>query len=78
MSAYVSFDGRTWPGIGERLAEVECALRYETPTREQLLFAASVLAAYGCLVRTSAKDRAVVARHLKAAEADERQNGGKS
>lgn len=46
---YVHFDQMTWPNPEDPL-NVEWTLRYSTPTREQLLVAASMIAAYKQLV----------------------------
>jgi hypothetical protein len=47
---YLSFDGMTWPTAGTAIAQLERVLRYGTPTKSQLLVAASVLAAYRQLI----------------------------
>jgi hypothetical protein len=41
-------DGTTWPDPGDP-DDVQWQLRYGEPSREQMVFAASVLAAYGRL-----------------------------
>lgn len=46
---YLNFDGMTWPDPDDPL-EIEWTLRYGTPTRAQLLAAASMIAAYKQLV----------------------------
>ena len=56
----------TWPTIGQRLLDVEWALRYGEPTSQDLLFAASILNAYRALVLKTAKDRAEIVRELRA------------
>lgn len=61
-----------WPSIGQRLQDAEWTLRYGDPTREDILFAASILNAYHALVLKTAKDRAEIVRELRAAEAAER------
>lgn len=49
MSSHLRLDdGTTWPDPGDP-GDVQWQLRYGEPTREQLVFAASVLAAYGRL-----------------------------
>lgn len=60
---YTTFDGMTWPRVGTNL---EWTLRYGTPTREDLLLAASVAAAYEALVEASAATRGDVVKHLRA------------
>lgn len=61
-----------WPGIGRRLLDAEWTLRYGEPTREDLLFAASILNAYRSLVLRTEKVRAEIVRELRAAEAAEK------
>lgn len=71
VGAWVTFNGRTFPGVGEALGELEWTLRYGEPTQTQLLAAASVLHAYCFLVKTTNRDRLDVTRRLKAMAAEE-------
>lgn len=49
MSSHLRLDdGTTWPDPGDP-GDVQWQLRYGGPTREQMVFAASVMAAYGRL-----------------------------
>jgi hypothetical protein len=45
-----TFDEMTWPCPGDRLNRLQWVLRYGTPTKEDLLLAASVLSAYHQMV----------------------------
>lgn len=65
---WVQFEGTTWPmPEHDEDDSLEWKLRYGTPTKQDLLVAASYLNAYGCLVRATDKKRAEVVRNLKAA-----------
>lgn len=59
------FDGMSWPVPGERLDEVEHALRYGTPSRSEMLLAASVLEAYRQMVTDPRTKREHVIRTLR-------------
>lgn len=71
---YVAFDGMTWPNPADPL-EVEWSLRYGAPSREQMLVAASVVAAYRQLVEDPQRIRsgkvATLRQALAAAEQPE-------
>lgn len=60
---FALFDGMTWP---MPFTELEWTLRYGTPTRGQLLRAASILAAYDEIVRSPERKRRYVVRNLRA------------
>ena len=53
---FLHFDGMSWPNPNDP-AEVEWTLRYGTPTRAQLLVAASFIGAYKQLVDDSQRIR---------------------
>jgi hypothetical protein len=64
----VSFGGMNWDLPGEYMNDVAWTLRYGTPTKQQLLYAAGVIEAY-CqmtMVDSEAKRRRVI-RILRAA-----------
>lgn len=66
---HVSWDNMTWPRYLEHEDDsVEGRLRYGTPSREDLLYAASVMAAYAALVGSTDKKRREVVRMLRAVE----------
>lgn len=62
---YLSFDDMCWPTAGDANAELEWVLRYGTPTKEQLLCAASVLAAYRQMVSDTVEKRQKIVRILR-------------
>jgi propanediol dehydratase small subunit len=62
---WARFDEMTWPLPGDRMREVEHALRYGTPTREELLAAASVMQAYAQMVHDPRTKREHVIRTLR-------------
>ncbi|WP_280389855.1 hypothetical protein [Nocardia wallacei] len=62
-------DGSVWPVIehGEDVDSVEWRLRHATLTREDAMYAASVMAAYNYLVYEANRDKAaLVRRELRA------------
>ena len=61
-------DGGTWPVPDDGLAELEWRLRYGTPTRSDLLTAASVMAAYRQLIEATEAQRNRVVRALREAQ----------
>lgn len=63
--AYVFFDGMTWPVPGARLSDAEHRLRHREATREDVLLAASVVAAYRQLVTDTEAKRRVVVRKVR-------------
>lgn len=63
---YLHFDGMAWPDPADP-REVEWTLRYGTPTREQVLVAASFIAAYKQLVADPQRARNDNVRRLRAA-----------
>lgn len=67
-SSYASFDGMIWTLPGEHMSEVEHALRYGTPTKQQLLYAAGVIEAYRQMVWDPETKRRRVVRNLRRAQ----------
>jgi len=68
-----SFDGMCWPRAGARCGHVEWRLRhggsqYAPPTDEEIISAASVLAAYRHLVHCPRSHREAVIRRLREVE----------
>lgn len=63
----VSVGGGIWPAADASLDELEWTLRYGTPSRADVLDAASVLAAYRQMVGSNERTRAVTVRVLCAA-----------
>jgi hypothetical protein len=63
--AWARFDDMTWPCPGDRLREVEHALRYGTATRTDLMTAASVMKAYAQMVHDPRRKREHVIRKLR-------------
>lgn len=59
---HIRFDQMTWP---KPLPDLEWVLRYGTPTKTELLNAASILAAYKALLFKSQKDRNHICKVLK-------------
>jgi hypothetical protein len=55
-SAFLHFDGMCWPNPDDP-NETQWRLRYGTPTRADLLFAADVMCAYGQLVEDPQRRR---------------------
>lgn len=65
LRAWVRLDNATiWPHPADPM-EVEWRLRYGSPSRRDLLLAASYIHAYGRLVGLSARDRNRVATALR-------------
>jgi hypothetical protein len=62
---YVRLNDTTWPVPPDD--DLEWALRYGTPTRFQLLRAASVLSAYHALIANTDRRRREIVRELKRA-----------
>jgi hypothetical protein len=56
MRGTLHFDGMAWPNPNDP-HEIEWALRYGTPSREQMLAAASFIAAYRQLVDLPTRER---------------------
>ena len=69
MSAmkWARFDGMVWPAPCERLGDVEWLMRNGEPTMQDRLLAASVIAAYGELVRCNRDKRNRVVSELRRA-----------
>lgn len=63
------FGEMTWPMAGDKLSELEHAMRYGTPDRSALLQAASVLSAYWHLVNAPKRKRDYVVAMLRKASA---------
>jgi len=62
----VHFDEMTWPrALEDDNDSVQWRLRYGIPTKEDLLFAASVMAAYTALVYKKQKDRNAICKVLQ-------------
>lgn len=70
-------NGTCWPlpSGGEHNANTAWALVHGTPTREQLLHAASILDAFSTLLQKPQRERNAVCSALRKA-LDERENGG--
>lgn len=66
-SLWLNFGEMAWPAPGERMDEIEHALRYGTPSRKDVLAAASIIAAYRELVNAPRKKRDHVVRKLRSA-----------
>lgn len=66
MKSYIVFDdeGCTWPNPLDP-SEIEWKLRYGTPTRAELLQAASFLSAYKHLFTTTQKDAMYRIKRIK-------------
>ena len=62
---FLSFDGMCWPTAGVACADLEWVLRYGEPTKQELLCAASVLAAYRQMVYDGREKRQRVIHMLK-------------
>lgn len=65
---YANFDGMTWPRISAGIGDIEWALRYGEPTREEVLVAASVLNAYRALIKLGRVEREAIVRVLRSVE----------
>lgn len=57
--------GYTWCAPGKDMNELEWTLRYGSPSREQLLAAASVLSAYTVMVELPERTRRTVLREIR-------------
>jgi hypothetical protein len=68
MKTTAHFDGMAWPmPVDDPEHTLEWSLRYSTPTRTELLRAASIVAAYRELIEcTEAKRRSVVRKIRRA------------
>ena len=58
-------DGMTWPQPGEAMGEVEWRMRYNKPSREDILYAASVMSAYRQMVWDTQRKRNFVCATLQ-------------
>ena len=63
MSKHAHFDGMSWPLPDE----LEYTLRYGTPSRGDILMAASIVSAYQELIFCTDKKRRTVVRELRKA-----------
>jgi hypothetical protein len=66
--SYATFDGMVWNLPGEYMSDVEWALRYGQPTKQQLLYAAGVIEAYRQMVADPEEKRRKVIRALRSAQ----------
>jgi len=67
MSLFTHFDEMCFPQPGEDLSQIDWVLRYGTPTKNQLLVAASVISAYsGLILRKTQRQRNSICKKLKA------------
>ena len=73
---YTNFDGMCWVVPGQRLDDVEWALRYGNAESVRLS-AASAIACYRALVNRTSRDRAKIVRQLQDAAARESINEAK-
>jgi len=62
---YASFDDMCWPIPCNELSGLEWRLRYSTPTKSDLLVAASVVSAYQGLIEKPGKFRDQVIKKIK-------------
>lgn len=66
MSIFTHFDGMCFPQPGQKLSDIEWQLRYGTPTKEQLMVAASVISAYsGLVLLKTGKQRDYIVKNLR-------------
>jgi hypothetical protein len=68
---HLLFSGMCWPRIDiskDDSETLEWRLRYSTPSREDILLSASIIAAYRALVLSTQKNRNMIARILKFVE----------
>lgn len=65
-SSSLTFEDMTWPNPDDPAA-VAWYLRYGTPTREHLLWAASVIGAYRQLIEVDQRTRATRVRQIRRA-----------
>ena len=68
-ASFLCFDGMVWPNPNDP-NEVQWRLRYGKPTREDILFAASVMSAYSQLVADPQRRRNEKVRGLREAMCD--------
>lgn len=69
MSLFTHFDEMCFPQPGEELSQIEWTLRYGTPSKNQLMVAASVISAYsGLVLRKTQKQRNYVCKKLASGE----------
>lgn len=68
--AYAFFGDMTWPVPGARLDEAEHRLRHGEATREDVLLAASVMAAYRQMMTDPETKRRTVVRQVREAMSD--------
>lgn len=66
--AYASFDTMVWPCPGTRMGDVNWTLRYGTPTKRDLLYAASIIEAYAQMIGDPEKKRRGVIKQLRTAQ----------
>ena len=66
--SFASFDGMTWELPGEYMSDVEYALRWGTPTKQQLLYAAGVISAYRQMIIDPETKRRKVIQALRSAQ----------
>lgn len=64
---WVNFDGMAWNVPDATQGDLEWRLRYGTPTKPDLLRAASILAAYEELVTCNRRKRDYVVRNIREA-----------
>lgn len=63
---YVRINDTTWPYHIEKDEDsVQWRLRYGNPTREDLLFAASVMSAYQAIIELPISKRAVIMKAIR-------------
>jgi hypothetical protein len=69
---YVRWEGMTWPlHVEQGDDSVQWRLRYGTPSREDILFAASVMSAYASLIIATEAHRREVVAEIRAASTQE-------
>lgn len=62
---WARFDTMAWPRPDVAMAEIEWRLRHGTPSKADIMAAASVISAYRQMVFDPEKKRRVVIRHLR-------------
>lgn len=62
---YRTFDGMCWPAPSKNLAEVEWRARHATPSKNDLMFMASVCDAYQELIRLPSRQRDKIIKELR-------------
>ena len=66
---FVHFDEMTWPrALEDDNDSVQWRLRYANPNREDIIYAASVMAAYSALIYKPARARNKIIAQLKKVE----------